>query len=104
MLSLTELWMPILASAALVFVASSIVHMVIPIHKNDFKKLPGEDKLLEAMRSAGVGQGAFMFPCPGSMKDMGSVMKEVMGKVQGGADGSLISGIVKEKLSGNAQK
>ncbi len=34
-----------------------------------------------------------------SMKDMGKVMKIVMGKVKGRADGSVVSRIVKEKLS-----
>jgi len=34
-----------------------------------------------------------------SMKDMGKVMKVVMEKVKGRADGSLVSKIVKEKLS-----
>lgn len=88
MLSLTELWMPILVSAIFVFVASSIVHMVLPIHQSDFKKLPGEDKVLEAMRNAGVGQGAYMFPCPGSMKDMGS--PEMIEKYKRGPVGSMI--------------
>ena len=72
MLSLTELWMPILVSAVFVFVVSSILHMVIQIHNNDFKKLPNEDKVLEAMRSAGVGKGSYMFPCPESVKEMGT--------------------------------
>ena len=34
-----------------------------------------------------------------SMKDMGKVMKSVMEKVKGRADGSIVSKIVKEKLS-----
>ncbi|WP_457624523.1 GatB/YqeY domain-containing protein [Persephonella sp.] len=36
-----------------------------------------------------------------SMKDMGRVMKAVIEKVKGRADGSVVSGIVKKKLSGN---
>lgn len=70
MLSLTELWLPILLSAVFVFVVSSILHMVIPIHKGDFKKIPGEDKVLEEMRTQGVQPGSYMFPCAGSMKEM----------------------------------
>ncbi len=87
MLSLTELWMPILVSAVFVFVVSSILHMVIPIHKGDFKKLPNEDKLLEAMRSTGVGQGSYMFPCPDCMKDMCS--PEMIEKYNRGPVGSM---------------
>ena len=51
---LADLWLPIVLSAVLVFVVSSILHMVIPIHKGDYKKLPGEDQVLESMRGAGV--------------------------------------------------
>ncbi|MCZ6683290.1 MAG: hypothetical protein O7B26_08900 [Planctomycetota bacterium] len=66
---LTNLWLPILLSAVFVFIASSILHMVIPFHKSDFKKLPGEDKVLEEMRAQGVQPGEYMFPCAASMKD-----------------------------------
>lgn len=59
-------------SAVFVFAASSLIHMVFPIHKGDYKKLPGEDSVLEAMRAQGVQPGEYMFPCPSSMKDMGS--------------------------------
>ena len=72
MISLLGLWLPILLSAVLVFVVSSILHMVIPIHKSDFKKFPEEEKLLESLRSAGVPPGAYMFPCAGSMAEMGT--------------------------------
>ena len=71
-MSLIELWLPILLSAVLVFVVSSILHMVISIHKGDFKKLPGEEKVLEVMRAQGVQPGSYMFPCAASMKAMGS--------------------------------
>ena len=67
---LADLWLPILLSAVLVFVASSILHMVIPIHKGDFRKVAGEDQVLGAMRDAGVVPGSYMLPCADSMKDM----------------------------------
>jgi len=69
---LTDLWLPILVSAVFVFIASSILHMVIPIHKGDFRKLPSEEKVLAEMRAQGVQPGEYMFPCAGSMKDMGT--------------------------------
>jgi hypothetical protein len=64
------LWLPILLSAVIVFVASSILHMLLPIHKSDYRKLPSEDKVLDAMRAAGVTPGReYRFPfC--SMKEM----------------------------------
>ncbi|MCI0651739.1 MAG: hypothetical protein L0Z55_07635 [Planctomycetes bacterium] len=67
---LVDLWIPIIAAAVAVFVVSSIIHMVLPIHRGDFKKLPGEAAVLEAMRTQGVQPGSYMFPCAGSMKEM----------------------------------
>jgi len=55
--SLAGLWLPILLSAVIVFVVSSIIHMALPIHKNDYRKLPDEDKVADALRSAGVTPG-----------------------------------------------
>ena len=45
---LVQLWGPILVSAAAVWVASSILHLVIPIHNNDYAGLPEEDAVLDA--------------------------------------------------------
>jgi hypothetical protein len=69
---ITALWLPILLSAVIVFVASSILHMLLPIHKSDYRKLPDEDKVLETLRATGVTPGReYRFPfC--SMKDMKS--------------------------------
>lgn len=41
-----SLWVPILLSAVIVFVASSILHMVLPIHRSDYKKVAKEDEFL----------------------------------------------------------
>jgi hypothetical protein len=62
MVSLGALWLPILVSSVVVFVASSLVWMVLPHHRSDWKALPGEDAVLEAMRRAGVGRGQYRFP------------------------------------------
>ncbi len=72
MISVTELWLPILLSAVFVFVASSVLHMVLQIHNGDYKKLPGEDGIMETMRAEGVEHGMYMFPHASSMKDMGT--------------------------------
>ncbi len=39
----THLWMPVLVTAVLVFIASSLIHMVFKWHNSDFKKLTNED-------------------------------------------------------------
>jgi hypothetical protein len=71
MISLGALWLPILLSAVIVFVASSIMHMLLPYHHSDYQPLPDEDKLLAALRSAGLTRGLYIFPF-GTHKDMKS--------------------------------
>jgi hypothetical protein len=39
MVSIGSLWMPVVLSAVVVFVASSILHMVLPFHRSDYRKL-----------------------------------------------------------------
>jgi hypothetical protein len=62
MVSLSALWLPIVLSAVIVFVASSIMHMVLPYHKGDYQKIPDEDKVLPALRAAGLKRGLYIFP------------------------------------------
>jgi Na+/H+ antiporter NhaA len=50
MVPLLELWLPVLVSAVFAFVASSIVHMVLPFHRSDYRKLPAEDETMRALR------------------------------------------------------
>ena len=56
------LWLPVVLSAVIVFIASSILHMVLPYHKSDYQKLPDEDKLLPVLRAAGLKRGLYVFP------------------------------------------
>jgi len=51
MVPLAALWLPILVSAVIVFIASSIIHTVLPYHRGDYRQLPDEDKLLVALRT-----------------------------------------------------
>lgn len=62
MVPLSALWLPIVLSAVIVFVASSIVHMLLPYHKGDYRQLPEEDKVLTALRAAGLKRGLYVFP------------------------------------------
>ena len=70
MTSLASLWLPILLSAVAVFIVSSIVHMVLPHHRNDFGKLPGEDDVMRALAQGSPTPGTYMFPFAGSMAAM----------------------------------
>jgi hypothetical protein len=63
MVSLSMLWLPILLSAVIVFLASSILHMVLPFHKSDYRQLPEEEKVLDAIRASGATPGrVYFFP------------------------------------------
>ena len=69
---LVQFWLPILLAGVLVFLVSSVVHMVLPIHKSDYRRLPNEDGALQALREASVEPGEYCFPFLTSMKDMTS--------------------------------
>jgi hypothetical protein len=63
MVQLSQLWLPILLSAVAVFIGSSIIHMALPIHKHEYKKLGDkEPEVMAAVKSWGLGGGMFMFP------------------------------------------
>jgi len=73
MVSLFTLWLPIVLSAVLAFVASFVIHMVLMSwHKNDYLKLPNEDKVMEALRPLAIPLGDYMMPRPASLQDMKS--------------------------------
>jgi hypothetical protein len=64
--------LPILLSAVLVFVASSIIHMVIGWHKADYPKLPNEDQVRDALRPLAIPPGDYFIPRPSSGEEMRS--------------------------------
>ena len=72
MVPVLSLLIPIVVSAVFVFIASSIIHMATPWHKNDLKKLPNEDAALNALRALNLPPGNYGYPKPDSMKEMGS--------------------------------
>lgn len=72
MTSLFALWLPVLLSAAVVFIASSVIHMMTPWHKNDFATLPDEAKAAAALRPLNIPPGDYHIPHPGSMEEMKS--------------------------------
>ena len=72
MTGLSTLWLPIVVSAVFVFIGSSVLHMVLPWHKSDYRQLPNEDRMLDAFRSFGVAPGDYMAPRPSSREAMRS--------------------------------
>lgn len=71
MVPVLSLWLPILVSAVLVFVASSIIHMVLGYHRNDFGKLPAEDEVMDALAGFDLPPGDYFVPRAETPKQMG---------------------------------
>jgi len=72
MVGLSGLWMPIVLSAVLVFVMSTVIHMVFGWHNGDWAAPPRQDELADAMRPFNLQPGDYMMPRPSSMKEMGT--------------------------------
>lgn len=70
MVPVLSFWLPILLSAAIVFIASSILHMLLPFHRSDYRKLPDEDGAMEALRRFSIPPGDYLFPCVSNPKEM----------------------------------
>jgi len=69
---ITSLWLPILVSAVLVFVMSSIIHMFMTYHRNDYAALPDEDRAQDVLRGLNLEPGEYMLPYSGSPENMRS--------------------------------
>lgn len=70
MVTIPELWLPVLVAAVSVFVASSIIHMLLGYHASDLKPVPNEEQLRRALREAGIPPGDYSIPAAASMKEM----------------------------------
>jgi hypothetical protein len=70
MVTLGSLLVPIVLSAVLVFIASSIIHMVLKYHNKDYSPLPNEDAVRAAMRAGNPPSGQYIIPYCSDMKDM----------------------------------
>jgi hypothetical protein len=72
MVTLPELLLPILISGVAVFLASSIINMLLPYHRSDYKKLPNEEEVMADLRRAQLSPGDYVFPHAASPAEMGS--------------------------------
>jgi hypothetical protein len=82
MVSVMSLWLPIVVSAVLVFVVSTVIHMVLGYHKSDIRALPAQDEIQESLRRFSLLPGDYVLPKATSMKEMGS--PEFVGKLKKG--------------------
>ncbi|MDB6114912.1 MAG: hypothetical protein JWQ62_1857 [Lacunisphaera sp.] len=70
--ALLSLWLPILLSAVVVFVISSLIHMVLKWHSSDYGTLSNEDAVRDAIRAGNPAPGRYVMPACKEMKDMAS--------------------------------
>jgi len=70
MTELSVLWLPILLSAVIVFVVSSVIHMLSPWHKGDYPQVPNEDRLRDAVRPLGIPPGDYIVPRAASREEL----------------------------------
>lgn len=71
MIAWTALVVPALVAAVLVFIASSLIHMVIQWHKPDYRGLANEDEVRAAIRKTSPAPGQYILPHCKSTKEMG---------------------------------
>jgi len=86
-MTILALWLPILLSAVGVFIVSSIVHMLLGYHSNNFSKIPNEDEFLKQVGALDIPPGEYMFPFCGGPKDMES--EELQNKMNAGPVGMM---------------
>jgi hypothetical protein len=72
MTGLHALWLPILVSSVIVFMVSSVIHMVLPWHKNDYPKMPNEVGIMDALRPLAIPPGDYLIPRPSTRQEMSS--------------------------------
>ena len=62
MVPVTSLGLPILLSAVLVFVVSSVIHMLTPWHKSDIHGVANEADAMAALRPLKIPPGEYAMP------------------------------------------
>jgi hypothetical protein len=81
MVSIVSLWLPILLSAAAVFIISSLIHMFLGYHKKDFQKIPSEDQVMNDLRKSNIPPGEYMMPfCSDNKERQSEAYKDKINK------------------------
>ena len=88
MVTLASLWLPIVLSAVGVFVVSSLIHMALPIHKSDYRRLPREAETMEHLRRDSLPPGIYAMPWCSGTQEMSSA--ETREKFEKGPVGMVI--------------
>lgn len=70
MVPVMSLILPIIVSAVIVFLVSYVMHTILPHHKGDFGKVPGEDEARAALRKLNIPPGEYTIPHASGAKEM----------------------------------
>jgi hypothetical protein len=62
MISLSALWLPVVVAAVIVFIASSIIHMLPLWHRGDYQGLAHEAQVAGALRPLALPPGDYFLP------------------------------------------
>lgn len=89
-MSIGQLWLPILVSSVVVFIASSMAWMVLPHHKKDIKVLPDEKAWTEHLAETNLAPGLYMWPGAATSEVMNS--EEFKARYASGPWGSITIG------------
>lgn len=83
-----SLWLPILVSTVIVFVAAFLFWQVLPHHRSDWVSIPNEESLLQVLRNLSLKRGQYVFPH--AMTPEGGKDPEAVAKAKEGPLGSLV--------------
>jgi len=72
MATLISLWLPILLSAVVVFVVSSLIHMVFKWHASDYRGFGNEEEVRASVRAKQPSPGLYAVPYCDDVAKMGS--------------------------------
>ena len=70
MVTTASLILPVLVSAALVWIASALIWTVLPWHKKDYAPLPDEAGTVASLAAQDLAPGQYMVPHAGSPEEM----------------------------------
>ena len=75
--SIVSLWLPIVLSAVAVFIASSVIWMVVQWHNSDWKKLPNEEAARNALKGVPAGHYSVPYATDGmARQDQGRAIRD----------------------------
>ena len=70
MVAIASLWLPIVLAALAVFVVSAVMHTVLGYHWNDFRAVPNQGALMDALRPMQLPPGDYAVPKANDMRHM----------------------------------